>query len=84
MLPAGAHKMIRSVRIHYYANDFIQGFSFFDKEGALLWKIGGIASWMDFETVLVGESEAIVGVVAKLNPVSQSIYTDFSFQIAGS
>ncbi len=38
MFPAGSHKMIRSVKIHYYK--FIRGFEFFDREGAPLWKIG--------------------------------------------
>ncbi len=42
MFPAGSHNMIRSVNIHHY--DYIGGFSFYDKEGALLWKIGKIHS----------------------------------------
>ena len=66
MMPEGCHNKIRSVSIHYNSN-CIRGFSFFDKEGALLWKIGLIGlSWMTVETVLIGENERIVGVVAKL------------------
>ncbi len=43
MMPEDALKKIRSVRIDY--NDIIYGFSFFDKDGALLWEIG-ITNWM--------------------------------------
>ncbi len=64
MMPADAHNKIRSVTIHYY--ECISGFSFFDKDGALLWKIGYIQSWSKKETVLLEENERIVGVVAKL------------------
>ena len=39
MIPKDAIKKIRSVTIHYY-NDGIYGFSFLDKDGALLYKIG--------------------------------------------
>jgi hypothetical protein len=39
MMPAGSHKKIRSVRINGYSGN-IEGFMFFDKEGALLYKIG--------------------------------------------
>ncbi len=38
MMPADAHNKIRSVTIDY--ETCIGGFSFFDKDGALLWKIG--------------------------------------------
>ncbi len=41
MMPADAHNKIRSVTIHFNDyDDFILGFSFFDKDGALLWKHG--------------------------------------------
>ena len=40
MIPADALKRLRSVTIHYFSDDWIRGFSFFDKDGALLWKIG--------------------------------------------
>ena len=40
MIPADALNKIRSVEIHY--NACIRGFSFFDKDGALLWEIGSI------------------------------------------
>ncbi len=39
MIPADALNKIRSVTIHCY-NGYIRGFSFFDKDGALLWKTG--------------------------------------------
>ena len=42
MIPADSLNKIRSVKIHYY--DHIVGFSFFDKDGALLWGIGNTAS----------------------------------------
>ncbi len=35
------------------------------------------------KTVKIAENEVIVGVVARLLPNRQSIYTDFQFQIAG-
>jgi hypothetical protein len=58
--------MIRSVRI-YYDNYSIDGFSFLDKEGALLWNIGWTTDpKLKTETVLIAENELIVGVVAKL------------------
>ncbi len=76
MLPADAHNKIRSITIHCYS-DFIVGFSFFDKDGALLWKIGETWSYYGVETVLLEENEVIVGVVAKLYKNYQSSYTDF-------
>ena len=39
MIPADALIKIRSVTI-YHTNYYIVGFSLFDKDGALLWKIG--------------------------------------------
>jgi hypothetical protein len=39
MIPKDAINKIRSVTIHY-PDYWIGGFSFFDKDGALLWKIG--------------------------------------------
>ncbi len=42
MIPADALNKLRSVTIHAYSN-IIRGFSFFDKDGALLLKIG----WTD-------------------------------------
>ncbi len=64
MIPADAHNKIRSVTIY---NGFcIAGFSFFDKNGALLWKIGDTDPGYEYETVVLAENEVIVGVVAKL------------------
>ncbi len=81
MLPEGSHKMIRSVRIYYF--NYIMGFRFFDKEGALILKIGITDSWLYKKKVLIAENEVIVGVVAKLHPLCiQFAYTDFQFQIA--
>ncbi len=80
MLPEGSHNKIRLVSIHYFG--CITGFSFFDKEGALLWKIGRTASWLEVETVLIGENEVIVSLVAKLQGGWQNRYSIFQFQIA--
>jgi hypothetical protein len=38
MIPKGTHNRIRSVNIHH--NWWITGFSFLDKDGALIWEIG--------------------------------------------
>ncbi len=75
MIPKDGLKKIRSVTIYYYAH--IGGFSFFDKDGALLWKHGCTLSGFDRETVVLEDNEVIVGVVAKLRPASLSAYTDF-------
>ncbi len=64
MLPADALNKIRSVTIYYWT--CIHGFSFFDKDGALLWKIGYTDPEFEGETVVLEENEVIVGVVAKL------------------
>ncbi len=79
MIPTDALNKIRSVTLHHY--DCIYGFKFFDKDGALLWKIGATKQWSG-ETVLLAENERIVGVVAKLSEDYQSYYADFQFQIA--
>ncbi len=65
MIPADALNKIRSVTIYYYT--CITGFSFFDKDGALLWKIGWLYAGCE-ETVILEENEKIIGVVAKLYP----------------
>ncbi len=78
MIPNDAHKRIRYVEI-YYLIDCITGFSFLDKEGALIWGIGMNDSLMDVETVLIAKNEVIVGVVCKLYPGLRSRYTDFQF-----
>ncbi len=78
MIPASALNKIRSVNIYYWPNDSIFGFSFFDKDGAILYKIGWIEGPSHrLETVLLKENEVIVGVVAKLHPHVQTCYTDF-------
>ncbi len=72
MIPKDALNNIRSVSIHYYY--YIGGFSFFDKDGALLWEIGWTDSSWSKKTVMLEENEVIVGVVAKLVPDRQSVY----------
>ncbi len=76
MIPDNSIKRIRSVNIHY-KNHWIYGFSFFDKDGALLWKIGDIAARWSGETVKIAENEMIIGVVAKVRSGFQSLYSDF-------
>ncbi len=71
-IPADALNKIRSVTIHHL--DFIRGFSFFDKNGALLWKHGSIHNDDKYDTVLLGENEVIAGVAAKL--YYQKVYSD--------
>ncbi len=75
MIPEDALKKIRSVTIHHY--NCINGFSFFDKDGELLWEHGDTYPGWNKETVLLAEDEVIVGVVAKLLPNYQSVYTGF-------
>jgi hypothetical protein len=68
MMPEGSHKKIRSVEIYHYTYGNILGFMFYDKEGALLWRIG-ICGGTDInvKTVLVAENEVIIGVVGKMH-----------------
>jgi hypothetical protein len=80
IMPEGSHNKIRSVSIHYLG--CINGFSFFDKDKKLLWKIGNTTNRTNcVKTVVIEENEVIVGVVAKLYPNLQSLYSDFQFQI---
>ncbi len=76
MIPADAQNKIRRVTIYH---DYrIRGFKFFDKDGALLWKIGVTTDPIcDLETVLLAENEVIVGVVAKLYSRYKTVYTEF-------
>ncbi len=69
MMPEGAYKKIRSVRI--YDNDIsIIGFCFFDKDGKQIWMIGDNYQGYDVRTVLIKDNEVIVGVKAKVFRVS--------------
>ncbi len=77
MIPADALNKIRRVTIHYWPNECIYGFSFFDKDGEDLWEIGGTTHGYKKKTVGLAENEVIVGVVAKLYSEWQSCYTDF-------
>ncbi len=74
MIPKYALSKIRSVTIYYHIG-CINGFSFYDKDGALLWDIGKTHS--GFGTVLLADNEVIVGVAAKLYEDHKSVYTDF-------
>ena len=76
-IPEVAIKKIGRVNINYWPNNCILGFSFFDKDGALLWEIGWNSPMYDMETVVLEKNEVIVAVVAKLLPGYQSAYTDF-------
>jgi hypothetical protein len=77
MIPKDALNKIRRATIYSLKNT-ISGFSFFDKDEALLYKIGCTTHTMKKkETVLLAENEVIVGVVAKLHPDYKSKYTDF-------
>jgi hypothetical protein len=76
MIPTDALNKIRRVTIYDNAC-WIGGFSFFDKDGAILWKHGETLEGNEAETVLLAEKEVIVGVVAKLFDEYQSLYTDF-------
>ncbi len=68
MIPADALHKIRSANIYNYNGDYIVGFKFFDKDGALLWEHGLICTDYENKTVVLEENEVIVGVVAKLLP----------------
>ena len=81
MLPKNALKSIRQVTIYYW--NCIAGFSFFDKDGTLLWRYGFTTYvGLNKETVHIDENEVIIGVKAKLYEGCQSKYSDFSFVIA--
>ena len=45
MIPKDALNKIRSVFI-LYDDDFVRGFSFFDKDKKLLWEVGGAYKWI--------------------------------------
>ncbi len=78
MVPTYALNKIRSVTIYYWPDIHITGFCFFDKDGVLLWKIGNTTDFeLKKETVVLEENERIIGVVAKLFAIWQSVYTDF-------
>ena len=82
MMPEGADRKIRSVSI-FYNDDSIAGFDFFDRDKLPIWGVGYIqSSHLNVARVVLAKNEVIVGVVAKLKPGFQSVYTDFQFQIA--
>ena len=75
MIPERALKKIKYFRIHYTV--CIRGFTFYDKDKKLLWRIGQTYSSLSVETVMLKENEAIVCVVCKLYPGEQSRFSDF-------
>ena len=84
MIPDVVLKTMRGVTIEYSTSsfyDYIIGFTFIDKDGSKIFKIGGLTTNTSIdrrsETVKFGEGEIIVGVKAKLYPTGQSKYTDF-------
>jgi len=84
MIPDAVLKTMRGVTIQYSSTsfyDYIIGFTFIDKDGSQIFKIGGLTTNTSLErreeTVRWGEGEIIVGVKAKLYPSGQSKYTDF-------
>ncbi len=81
MLPSDELHKIRSVTIHHFFA-YIYGFSFFDKDGAILLEIGSTESCWSDETVDIAENEVIVGVVAKLYSDRKPVFSDFQFKIA--
>ena len=76
MMPEGAQQIIRSVNIHYKHN-LIRGFSFFDKDNGLIWKIGVTYSDYTVTKIMIAENEIIIGVVAKFWSGLDKIYSDF-------
>jgi hypothetical protein len=82
MIPKDALKKIKSVTIYYW--DVIGGFVFYDNEHKLIWKIGMIEPNWNKATVVLADSEVIVGLVCKLAPGWNSRYSDFQFQIGRS
>jgi hypothetical protein len=76
MMPEGATKMIRSVKIFH--NDFVvSGFQFFEKEGKLIFKIGDSHPSLKVDKVGLADNEVIIGVVARLIPGLQSRLANF-------
>ncbi len=77
----GAHKTIRSVSVYYIFN-CIYAFQFYGPDHTPIFKIGDFCQEMEVRLVVLEEGEAIIGVAAKLFSGSESLYTDFQFQIA--
>ncbi len=63
IIPNDALMMIRSVIVSHN-RDSITGFSFFDKEGKLIKKIGLTGTYWNEKTLLIEEDEVIIGVLA--------------------
>ena len=77
MIQEGA--TIRKVYIYHCYH--IEGFQFFDEKGFSILKVGQTGNDLLVSTVMLEDTEVIVGVVAKLRQGYESIYTDFQFQI---
>ena len=52
------------------------------KDRKAIWKIGFTHPKYKVETVVIEENEVIVGIVARLSPGEQFVYTNFQFQIS--
>ncbi len=76
MISKDAINKIRRVYIYHNAW-YIHGFTFLDKDGEDLLRIGDLESLGGLEAVEIAENERIVGVVAKFGAMDDSIYTDF-------
>ena len=73
MLPANAHRKIRSATIHY--SEFcVEGFSFFDKDEKPIWQILATDSQLQKKQVPIADTEVIIGVSYKLNAVHRTIF----------
>ncbi len=72
IIPADSNKNIKRVDIHHFTkrsihgdyNGCITGFSFFDQDHSLFWKIGKTGNKLT--TVVLSDNEVITGVVATL------------------
>jgi hypothetical protein len=63
IIPNDALMMIRSVIVSHNGGS-ITGFSFFNKEGKLIKKIGRTGTFWNEKTLLIEEHEVIIGVLA--------------------
>ncbi len=77
-MPDDVPKRIKRVDINYhFHHDYFMGFIFYDKDQKYIWMMGVSPEEDPVKTVVLEENEVIFGVVAKLDPECQSIYTDF-------
>ncbi len=75
-MPEDTHKKTRKVQIYTNARfNNVSGFKFFDKNSVQLFQVGYIEE--DFKEVAIEENQQIIGIVARLLPGFNSLYTDF-------